>query len=152
MNMAIAQATLSTSTSVSGDAGGGSLIGGLVGLVIAVLMVVAMWRVFAKAGRPGWASLIPIYNTITMLRITGRSGWWFLGFMVPFLNIFVAIRLVFDLARVFGRGVGFGFGLLFLLPIFILILAFGDAQYVGPTGKRETPLSPPDFAAAPIVP
>ena len=103
----------------------------LISLGLTVVLIVAMWRIFAKAGVPGWVSLIPFYNLVKMLQLTGRSAWWMLGMFVPFLNFFVAIRLVFDLAGAFGRGVGFGFGLLLLSPIFIPILGFGDARYVG---------------------
>jgi hypothetical protein len=149
MSTVIAQATVSTSA--SGDVGIG-IIGTVVWLAFVVVMLVAAWKLFAKAGRPGWASIIPIYNTITMLQITGRSGWWILGLCVPFLNIFVAIRLVFELARVFGRGVGFGFGLLFLFPIFVLILAFGDAQYVDPKASRASAFPPAGMAPAPTAP
>jgi hypothetical protein len=102
----------------------------LVWLGVVAILIVAQWRIFTKAGQPGWACLIPIYNMVKMLHITGRSGWWLLGFCVPLLNIFVAIRLVFDLAGAFGRGVGFGFGLLLLSPIFIPVLAFGKSSYV----------------------
>lgn len=109
-------------------------------LAVGILMIVANWRIFEKAGQPGWASIIPIYNVITLLRISGRSGWWFLGFCVPLLNFFVIIRLVFELARAFGRGVGFGFGLLFLSPIFLPVLAFGDSRYVGRSGAQAAPL------------
>jgi len=107
---------------------------GVVWLAIVVVLLAAYWRIFAKAGRPGWVSLIPIYNIVTLLQITGRSGWWILGMCVPLLNIFVAIRLVFELARAFGRGIGFGLGLLLLSPIFVPVLGFGGSQYVG----RET--------------
>ena len=103
----------------------------VVWLAVTVVLVVAMWKLFTKAGRPGWASLIPFYNMVNLLQISGRSGWWLLALWVPFLNFFVAIRLVFDLAKAFGKGVGFGFGLLFLSPVFIPVLAFGDARYVG---------------------
>lgn len=103
----------------------------LIWLALTVLLIVAQWRIFSKAGQPGWASLIPIYNMVKWLQITGRSGWWVLAFCVPLLNIFVAIRLVFNLAAAFGRGVGFGFGLLLLSPIFLCILAFGHSHYVG---------------------
>jgi Family of unknown function (DUF5684) len=99
-------------------------------LAAVVVSIVAVWRLFEKAGRPGWASLIPFYNLVVMLQISGRSGWWLLGMFVPLLNIFVGIRLPFDLAKAFGRGIGFGFGLLFLSMIFAPILAFGDARYV----------------------
>jgi len=149
MNSFLAQVT--TSVSTTGDAGVG-IVGSVVWLVVTVAMIVAIWKLFTKAGQPGWASLIPIYNTIVLLRITGRSGWWFLGMLVPFLNFFVIIRLIFDLARVFGRGVGFGFGLLFLFPIFLLILAFGDAEYLGPDGSRTKTSGPASFAPAPLAP
>src|SRR5947199_5096762 len=94
----------------------------LIWLGLTVALVIAQWRIFAKAGVPGWACLIPVYNVVKLLHITGRSGWWLLGMFVPFLNIFVAIRLVFDLASAFGRSVAFGFGLLLLSPIFVAIL------------------------------
>jgi hypothetical protein len=137
MNTLIAQATVST----AGEAGGGSPAIVIVWLVVVVAMIAAMWKLFAKAGKPGWAAIIPIYNTVTLLQITGKSGWWLLGMCVPFLNIYVYIRLVFNLATVYGRGLGFGFGLLFLFPIFVLILGFGSAQYIGANGGRASSIA-----------
>jgi uncharacterized protein DUF5684 len=106
-------------------------ISGLVWLGVVVVLIAAYWRIFSKAGRPGWASLIPIYNMVTLLHITGRSGWWVVGMCVPLLNLFVFIRLVFELAGAFGRGIGFGFGLLLLSPVFVPVLGFGGSRYVG---------------------
>jgi hypothetical protein len=100
-------------------------------LALVAVLLVAQWRLYTKAGVPGWACLIPVYNLVKLLHITGRSGWWILGFGIPLLNFFVLIRMVFDLASVFGRGIGFGFGLLLLSPVFIPILGFGNARYVG---------------------
>lgn len=122
---------------------------GVVWLAIVVVVLAGYWRVFAKAGRPGWACLIPIYNVVTLLHITGRSGWWILGMCVPLLNLFVVIRLVFELAGAFGRGIGFGIGLLLLSPIFVPVLGFGGSQYVGrsaatagvPSLRREAGLA-----------
>jgi hypothetical protein len=108
-----------------------AVVYGVVWMAVVVVFIAAYWRIFAKAGRPGWASLIPIYNVVTLLHITGRSGWWTLGMFVPLLNVFVLIRLVFELARAFGRGIGFGVGLLLLSPIFVPVLGFGGSQYVG---------------------
>jgi hypothetical protein len=150
MHLIIAQVT--TTTTTSGNMGAASPILTVVWLAVTVALVAAVWKIFAKAGRPGWASLIPIYNTITMLHITGRSGWLILALLVPFWNIYIAIRLVFNLAQVFGRGIGFGFGLLFLSPIFLLILGFGDAQYVGPRNARLAPVSARTLAQAPLAP
>ena len=151
MHTLLAQVTTSVSSSGNADGGIGSVIGGLVYIVIIVAMLAGIWKLFTKAGQPGWAAIIPIYNYVVMFRITGRSPWWILGMFVPFLNIFVFIRLVFDLAKSFGRGIGFGFGLLFLFPIFVLILAFGDAQYVGRDGSHA-PLPTGGLAAAPLAP
>jgi hypothetical protein len=106
-------------------------------LSILVLNIAAYWRIFSKAGQPGWTVLVPIYGSVKLLQISGRSGWWVLGFLVPLFNIFPIVRLPFDLARVFGRGIGFGFGLLFLPLVFAPILGFGDAQYVGDIRRQQ---------------
>ena len=101
-------------------------------MVLALISLVAMWKIFEKANQPGWAVLVPIYNTYIMLEIVGRPTWWLLLLFVPLVNIVISIILTFDLAASFGKDTGFGFGLLFLSFIFTLILAFGDAQYKGP--------------------
>ena len=112
----------------SGSATGG-LFGGLVWLAIVVLMIVAMWRIFTKAGQPGWAAIIPIYNTIILLRVAGKPWWWLLLMLIPLVNIIVMIMMWAGLAANFGKGTGFVLGLIFLAPIFILILGFGSATY-----------------------
>jgi hypothetical protein len=101
-------------------------------LVIMVVFIAAWWKVFSKAGVPGWTALIPIYNAYVFLKIVGRPGWWLLLFLVPFLNIIIGVIIQVDLARSFGRGIGFALGLIFLSPIFILILGFSDIRYEGP--------------------
>ncbi len=103
----------------------------IVGLIVSIVLIVALWKIFEKAGKPGWGTLIPLYNTYCMYDIAFSSGWLFLLTFVPVVGSIMAIILVFKLAKAFGKGVGFGFGLLFLMPIFLLILAFGDAEYVG---------------------
>lgn len=111
----------------------------LIYLAIAIAELAAVWILFTKAGRPGWACLIPFYNTYVILKITGHSGWWILGFFVPLLNFVLYIILAIDLARSFGRGTGFGIGILLLSPIFIPILAFGDSRYLGPVAGGNRP-------------
>lgn len=92
-----------------------------------------MWKVFVKAGKPGWAVLIPIYNVYVLLEIVGRPWWWLLLLLIPLVNFVIVIILMIDLAKSFGKGAGFGVELLFLNYIFMLIPAFGDAQYAGPS-------------------
>ncbi|MDD6491220.1 MAG: DUF5684 domain-containing protein [Firmicutes bacterium] len=104
----------------------------IVSLVISVLTIIAMWKIFKKAGKPGWASIIPFYNTYCLFDLAWGNGWLFLLSLVPCVNIVVMIMLYFKLAKAFGKGTAFGFGLLFLNTIFVLILGFGNAEYVGP--------------------
>jgi len=104
-------------------------------LALAVFYIYVGWRLFTKAGKPGWASLIPIYNLYVLLTIVGRPGWWLILFLIPVVNIVIEIVVLIDLAKSFGKGVGFGLGLLFLGFIFFPILALGSASYVGPAAK-----------------
>ena len=101
-------------------------------LAISVFMVVAMWKMFTKAGKPGWGCLVPFYNNYCLFEIAFGNGWLFLLTFVPCVNFVFLIMLYFKLAKAFGQGVGFGFGLLFLNPIFVAILGFGNAEYIGP--------------------
>lgn len=105
---------------------------GLISLVLVAVIIVAMWKIFVKAGQPGWASLVPIYNIIVMLNMVGRPVWWLLLFMIPLANVGVSIVLALDMAKSFGKETGFAIGLILLPIVFYPLLAFGDAQYVGP--------------------
>jgi hypothetical protein len=101
-------------------------------LAVLVLFIASLWRLFTKAGKPGWAAIIPIYNFIVLLEIVGRPLWWIILLLIPFVNIIVLILLYIDLAKSFGKDTVWGC-LIFLLPfIFLPILAFSDAQYTGP--------------------
>jgi len=104
----------------------------IVGLLIALLVIVAMWKVFTKAGQPGWASIIPIYNLYVWCKIVGRPWWWILLMLIPLVNFIILIILCIDMAKSFGKGAGFGIGLALLGIIFWPILGFGSAQYQGP--------------------
>ncbi|MHB0915069.1 MAG: DUF5684 domain-containing protein [Thermoleophilia bacterium] len=98
-------------------------------IAIIVFLIAAMWKVFVKAGQPGWAAIVPIYNIYIMLQIAGRPGWWLLLMFVPFVNFVVQIIVALDIARNFGKSTGFGIGLILLSPIFYPILGFGSATY-----------------------
>ncbi len=101
----------------------------IIWLAVVVVMIAAMWKVFDKAGEPGWAAIVPIYNLYVLLKIAGRPGWWILLFLIPFVNFVIAIIVAFDVAKRFGKEAGFALGLVFLPFIFYPLLAWGDAQY-----------------------
>jgi len=130
---------------------GTSPVPAIIGLLVALLMIVAMWKVFVKAGQPGWASIIAIYNLYVWCKLVGRPGWWIILMLIPFVNIIVGIVLCIDMAKSFGKGAGFGIGLAFLGIIFLPILGFGSAQYLGAAAVEVAqgtpiPLPPPESA------
>jgi len=105
----------------------------LVSLAIGVLMLVAVWKVFAKAGEPGWASLIPFYNTYVEFRMAGYNPWLFLLLLVPVVNIVLALLVSYKIGETFGKGPVFNIVWMVLFPVVgWLILGFGDAQYRRP--------------------
>lgn len=101
----------------------------IVYVLVILLMIAAAWKVFTKAGEPGWAAIVPIYNLIVLLKIAGKPAWWFLLMLIPVVNFVVLIIMLIALAKNFGKGTGFAMGLLFLGPIFLPVLAWGDAKY-----------------------
>jgi hypothetical protein len=117
---------------VEGGGGGvGGAIGGILYLVILGVFVVSLFKVFAKAGKPGWAAFVPIYNVITLLDIAGKPVWWFILLGVPVVNFIILFLVTGAIAKQFGKSAGFGIGLLILPFVFYPMLAFGDAKYEG---------------------
>lgn len=115
-----------------GISAAGLAFAGLIGLfafAFSILMIISMWKIFTKAGKPGWASLIPIYNLIVCLEIGRKPMWWIFLFLIPFANFVAAFVLLQGVAEAFGKGIGFTLGLMFLPFIFFPLLAFGDARY-----------------------
>jgi hypothetical protein len=119
---------MQTDTGANASAGGIAVIV-VVMLAIGLFYVACMWKIFVKAGEPGWYAVIPILNTYTLIKISGRPGWWLLLMLIPCISFVIAIIVMIDLASAFGKSSGFGLGLAFLGFIFLPILAFGDAQY-----------------------
>jgi hypothetical protein len=118
---------------------GASILFFLLGLAVYVFYGYCLGVVFRKAGRPLWAGFVPFYNTYIILKIVGRPGWWLILYFIPIVNVVVGIIVYIDLAKSFGKGVGFGLGLFFLSFIFIPILAFSDARYLGPVAAPGGP-------------
>lgn len=118
------------SAAVGGAAAAGLGIGMMIFILAITLLVVASWwKLFTKAGEPGWASIVPIYNFVVWLRIAGKPGWWVLLMFIPFVNFIVLILASIEFAKAFGKGTGFGLGLAFFGVIFYPILAFGSTSY-----------------------
>lgn len=125
--------TFTTTTTTDPAAAAGALFGSLLTLVVTVALVGLIYMgLFRKAGRPAWAAFVPVYNSYVILKIVGRPGWWLVLLFIPMVNVVISILMMIDLAKSFGRGTGFAIGLIFLPPIFALILSYGSDRYVGP--------------------
>ncbi|MDP8265858.1 MAG: DUF5684 domain-containing protein [Candidatus Aceula meridiana] len=106
------------------------------GLIFVLLILVSTWKVCNKAGYPGWSQLVPFYGVYVQCKIAGKPGWWLLLFFVPIVSIIVAFAVYIGIARNFGKGVGFGLGLIFLPFIFWPILAFDNSQYMSNESEK----------------
>ena len=113
-----------------------STIALIIELVLVVLIIAGMWATFSKAGKPGWAAIIPIYNTLVLLQVAGRPWWWILLLLIPIVNIVLLFIVYYDVSKSFGHGAGFMLGLVFLPFIFWPILGFGGSRYMGPAARR----------------
>jgi hypothetical protein len=129
-------------TTTSADVNTGALftavlISSLIGYALAVIPI---WAIFVKAGEPGWQALIPIWNTVVLLKIVGKPVWWIILFFIPIVNIVFVILTMHALSLSFGHGAGFTVGLIFLSLIFYYILAFDSSRYQGAAGYSAAPV------------
>ena len=106
----------------------------IIGIPIVVMMIIAMWKVFQKAGFEGWECIVPIYNLLVLLKIVGKPWWWIFLLIIPVVNYVFLVWIWNMLSKSFGKDEGFTVGLVFLSVVFIPILGFGNAQYLGPFG------------------
>lgn len=100
--------------------------------IFALIMIASLWKVFVKAGQPGWAAIVPIYNNYIMQEMVGREVWWLVFLFIPGLQFVWTIVIGLDMAKSFGKETLWGVGLILLPFIFYPLLGFGDAQYQGP--------------------
>jgi hypothetical protein len=114
--------------------------------IIYIVLIIANWKIYEKAGKPGWAAIIPIYNIVVLLEIVGKPVWWIILFLIPCVNIIFAVWTINLLSKSFGQSEGFTIGLLLLGVVFFPILAFGNYQYQGPAAAEArgkwTPQNP----------
>ena len=111
----------------------------VIALLLIALMIVAIWILFKKAGKPGWAAVVPFYDQYTLYEITWGNGWRFLMLLIPIYNIVLAILTYIRLAKAFGKDEGYAVGLVFLPQVFVPMLAFGSAAYHGVPGVTSAP-------------
>ncbi len=105
-------------------------------LAILIVAIAGMWKTFEKAGKPGWAAIIPIYNIYIMIEIVGKPSIWLLWCILPCVNIVFSIWLINLMSKSFGKEEGFTVGLVLLGFIFWPILGFGSARYLGPSAAE----------------
>ena len=117
-----------TTTTAGAGIGAGMII---FYLIICVFVLVTMWKLYAKAGKPGWAAIVPIYNIIVLIQIAGLPLWYFLLMLIPVVNIYAIFKIYIELAHKFGQSTGFGALCVFFGIICLPILAFGSSKYVG---------------------
>ncbi len=128
----MAEAASTTTTPSMGGAVALFTAAFLIAAVVGYFLVTAFmfWKVFTKAGQPGWACLVPIYNLYVLTQIAGKEWWWFLLMFIPLVNVIAYIMICLGLATNFGKGAGFAAGLFLLGIVFYPILGFGSAVYV----------------------
>ena len=112
-------------------------------LLVAILMIAALWKVFSKAGEAGWKAIIPFYNIYILLKIVGRPGWWLILYIIPLVQIVISLVVAIDLAKSFGKSDVFGVVGLWLFSIIgYLMLGFGSAEYKGPSASSDVSSAP----------
>ena len=126
----LTQVTYSTDTSTSSGPDASFWVTySIVTLIVAVLSIAGLWKMFTKAGQPGWAAIIPILNTLTILKTIKRPWWWIILLLIPCVGFVIAFIVMWDMAKAYGKGVGMFILLLLLHPIGLLVLGFGSAEY-----------------------
>ena len=122
---------VSTSSGLTGAIAAMGLFFWILSMALGILKIVSLWKIFKKAGKPGWASIVPIYNIYIMCEIAEKEWWYILLLCVPFVNIYAIIVLYNGMAKKFGKGGGFVVGMILLPVVFFPMLAFGkDATVV----------------------
>jgi hypothetical protein len=122
-------------TFLAASSGGSGAVVLIIVLAVLVFYISAYWRVYTKAGEPGWGAIVPIYNLYLYCKIAGRPEWWLILLFIPFVNIVFSLILAMDVAKAFSKSSGFGIGIWLLSFIFIPIIGFGSATYTKPATR-----------------
>lgn len=144
---------------------------GLVMLIVAVI-IISLWKIFTKAGQPGWAAIVPYYGYyIQTVKVARASIWYFIVACVPTLLAITRVPIpeavegalgtvtfvmyaivVYKMAKMFGKGIGYTIGLVLLPFIFYPMLAFGDSVYLSNETADAQPVQPPVDTSVPVTP
>jgi len=127
--------------------------------IVVIISVIGLWKVFTKAGHPGWAALIPFYNSYIMVQIAQRPIWWFIGSLIPYVNIVFAILIGIEIAKRFGKSPVFGGIVCGLLSIGYIIIGFDKSTYnpnleastAGTIADTPYPTNTPTPPTTPVV-
>lgn len=136
--------TYTTTSSSDGAVAGVLLFIWLIALIVGIFMAVCLWRIFTKAGRPGWAAIVPVYNSWVLFETVGYPGWWVLLAFIPVVNIFPLVMMLvsyYKLGKLFGKSDVFSVLLIFFPVILLPVLAFGSAQFNGAASGPAAPVS-----------
>ena len=131
----IASSSSLSDSAISGVLAGMTTTSWVISIAVSILILVAMWKIFEKAGKPGWAAIVPVYNIVVLFQIVGLNPLLIILLLIPVVN-FVAMPVLtilsyVKLAKVFGKSGGYAVGLIFLGVVFLPMLAFSDAEYQG---------------------
>ena len=125
---------------------------GLIVLAISIFQIIGTWKIFKKAGQPGWAALIPIYNMYILCKVTGVNPYWVLilalsgllsfipiigSLAIAIVTIYATILIYVSLANSFGKDTGWVIGLVLLNPFFMFALGIGSSTYLGPKPMND---------------
>ena len=106
-------------------------------LALTVVIFAGFWKTFEKAGEPGWAAIIPVYNLYVLVKVSGNAWWWFILFFIPLINLLATLKVSIDVAGKFNKGILFGLGLTFIPFILYPLLGFSDYQYQDTTNSAK---------------
>lgn len=121
------------STEALGILAGVGVVSWIISMAICVVMIIAMWKIFKKAGKNGWEAIVPVYNVIVMLEISNIPVWQIVFYFIPFANIYIMFKQYIELAKKFGKSSGFGVLTAFFPFVCLPILGFGSVSYEGTT-------------------
>ena len=120
-------------------------------LILSIIMIISYWKILKKAGKPGWSILVPIYNIIVLIQISGLSMIYLLLLFIPIVQLYAYFKIMIEIAKKFNKSSGFGVGLSLLPVIFLPLLAFSDSTYNQQTSEPNNETTNNEFNAINVI-